>query len=195
MNADERKCPECAETIKKDANVCRFCGHRFRGGDPTDGPRNEAEQKVARNSKTGCAAAVVGIVFLVAFCSPDTPDDPGASQPTAAKKQAESEEDSLGVRSTQIMWVTRTKNGVESRLKDPDSANFKDVRFYSGGPSPAVCGQVNAKNSFGGYMGFRRFIGSGEEAVFLEDEVAANEFADAWNTLCVKADRDDVYLP
>jgi hypothetical protein len=27
---DRRPCPECAESIKADAKVCRFCGHRLR---------------------------------------------------------------------------------------------------------------------------------------------------------------------
>ncbi len=27
---DRRPCPECAESIKVDAKVCRFCGHRLR---------------------------------------------------------------------------------------------------------------------------------------------------------------------
>jgi hypothetical protein len=28
---DAKTCPQCAETVKLEAKVCRFCGHRFEG--------------------------------------------------------------------------------------------------------------------------------------------------------------------
>lgn len=40
---------------------------------------------------------------------------------------------------------------IKSNLKDPDSAT---INFYKGKP----CGQVNAKNSFGAYTGFKRIV-------------------------------------
>lgn len=58
----------------------------------------------------------------------------------------------------QIEWV---KEGVREELKDPDSAKFegivamKDVK--DGGIT--VCGFVNARNSFGGYVGKKPFFG------------------------------------
>ncbi|WP_440940009.1 hypothetical protein [Immundisolibacter sp.] len=53
-------------------------------------------------------------------------------------------------------------NAVTQGLRDPDSANFRNVETVTyttptGGRVPYVCGEVNAKNSFGGYVGFRRF--------------------------------------
>jgi hypothetical protein len=48
---------------------------------------------------------------------------------------------------------------VRSRLKDPDSAMFRDVRAVRKGDSPArVCGYVNSRNAFGGYVGFVPFV-------------------------------------
>lgn len=52
-----------------------------------------------------------------------------------------------------------------SALKDPASAQFRDVRAYASLANQAagersinrVCGQVNGKNSFGAYSGFQRF--------------------------------------
>lgn len=49
---------------------------------------------------------------------------------------------------------------VKNHLKDPNSAQFSNL--YEGhsvdGRRHEVCGAVNAKNSFGGYIGFRRFV-------------------------------------
>jgi hypothetical protein len=48
-------------------------------------------------------------------------------------------------------------------LKDPDSARFKDLYFKKDdsktgrGVNGYVCGLVNAKNSFGAYIGFHPF--------------------------------------
>ncbi|WP_367314451.1 zinc ribbon domain-containing protein [Burkholderia gladioli] len=29
MREDEKQCPQCAESVKYAAKVCRFCGHQF----------------------------------------------------------------------------------------------------------------------------------------------------------------------
>lgn len=45
---------------------------------------------------------------------------------------------------------------VRGHLNDPDSARFSDVEVIDKGR--LVCGQVNAKNAFGGYVGDRTFM-------------------------------------
>ena len=42
-------------------------------------------------------------------------------------------------------------------LKDPESAQFRNLRLSSGEGGEALCGEVNAKNAFGGYVGFTPF--------------------------------------
>lgn len=63
-------------------------------------------------------------------------------------------------------------------LKDPESAQFRNQK--------GLCGEVNAKNSFGGYAGFKRFIAGGENLVFLEDDkrLEAGAFQAAWDKFC-----------
>lgn len=55
-------------------------------------------------------------------------------------------------------WVTipELRGGLVRSLKDPQSAQFRSERL--GKNSGYLCGELNAKNEMGGYVGFRRFI-------------------------------------
>lgn len=50
---------------------------------------------------------------------------------------------------------------VLSGLKDPDSVKFRDVHFKATEVAGAwkMCGYLNAKNSYGAYVGYSRFYG------------------------------------
>lgn len=71
-----------------------------------------------------------------------------------------------------------TISSVKSSLKDPDSAQFQNVKGY--------CGEVNAKNSYGGYTGFKRFISVDGNTVIESDEDDPLEFALGWEAYCSK---------
>lgn len=71
---------------------------------------------------------------------------------------------------------------IASSLKDPESARFRNVFVSPRGR--AVCGEVNAKNSMGGYVGFKRFI-SAKDKSGIEDD--GTYFADThWTDRCLK---------
>lgn len=59
------------------------------------------------------------------------------------------------------------KISVLSSLKDPNSADFKDIRHV--GDGRALCGQVNSKNSYGGYSGFKSFVADAEGVYWVGD--------------------------
>ena len=46
-------------------------------------------------------------------------------------------------------------------LKDPQSAQFKNESILS--DKKTVCGEVNAKNTLGGYVGFKSYVSNGNE--------------------------------
>ena len=55
--------------------------------------------------------------------------------------------------------IANAKATVTSMLTDPSSAQFQGVRVIQrDGDRILVCGQVNARNQFGGYVGFRDFV-------------------------------------
>jgi hypothetical protein len=54
-----------------------------------------------------------------------------------------------------IKTEEQLKEIVQSTLKDPESARFKNITYLS---QRALCGEVNSKNSYGGYVGFKSFV-------------------------------------
>lgn len=46
------------------------------------------------------------------------------------------------------------KEFVSSQFKDPQSTQFQKITFKDG----VMCGEVNSKNGYGAYVGFKRFV-------------------------------------
>jgi len=54
--------------------------------------------------------------------------------------------------------VAEAKIKVKSLLRDPNSAEFQNIRIVINSKAEeSVCGEINARNAFGGYTGFRKF--------------------------------------
>lgn len=54
--------------------------------------------------------------------------------------------------------VERAKRQLVQSFKDPDSAKYRNIRTYrTGMGDQIVCGEVNGKNSFGAYVGYKPF--------------------------------------
>ena len=54
-------------------------------------------------------------------------------------------------------FVEEAKQNITAGLKDPNSVQFRKLHVAHEGAKPVLCGELNAKNSYGGYVGFRRF--------------------------------------
>jgi hypothetical protein len=76
--------------------------------------------------------------------------------------------------------IVRAKTAVTDELKDPESARFRGVQIVRG----SVCGEVNAKNSMGGYVGFKRFVAIAGVVVTFDDE--RSPFQSMWEAACLR---------
>lgn len=65
-------------------------------------------------------------------------------------------------------WVAipQARGPLQISLRDPSSAQFRNEHLAKTG---VLCGEVNAKNSMGAYVGFKRYIVEGQTAAYLED--------------------------
>ena len=73
--------------------------------------------------------------------------------------------------------IALVKNFVTDSFKDPESARFRHVKVRW----ENVCGEVNGKNSYGGYVGYKRFYAIDAVDVYLEGS-RFNE--DQWDRFC-----------
>ena len=61
----------------------------------------------------------------------------------------------------QNVAATAARTPLVSSLTDPQSVQFRNERAVT--RAGAICGEFNAKNKLGGYVGFRRFISDGKQ--------------------------------
>ncbi|HHR6503129.1 TPA: hypothetical protein ACS8CD_003703 [Providencia alcalifaciens] len=79
---------------------------------------------------------------------------------------------------SEMNHVSIAEKRLKENLKDPSSADFKDSRIGSNG---TVCGQVNSKNGFGSYTGYKKYIQVGS-LTMIDD--GSDDFKKQWVSYC-----------
>ena len=138
--------------------------------------------------------AVVVLAWVGSRMAPPSEPISAASASSPSTKQQESKapqtEKSISAaekKTQQEKWfgaetIVAAKRAVRASLKDPDSAQFKDVYAnYTDEFLVVACGRVNSKNSLGGYTGFKRFVSNGKSAIIE----GRDNVADAWAGACL----------
>lgn len=87
--------------------------------------------------------------------------------------------------------IAEMKAVVTHNFKDPNSAEFRGIKWFEnvhedGKVSNFACGQVNGKNSFGGFVGFRTFTGRFDGEMFVLHAIANNDTEWVISGLCPK---------
>lgn len=80
--------------------------------------------------------------------------------------------------------ILAARKRAEEHLRDPEAARYRNVRIYSSGSRIVLCGEINVKNGFGGYVGYSRFIASSRDAVLGTGD-GVIEVASEWGEVCV----------
>lgn len=116
------------------------------------------------------AMATVAVFGLLAACAPQQPRSIDSylaqyarSQPTAPMPQPThtvTVQPPRGRQSWEASAIPAAEAAVRDVMRDPDSTNFRNARVLAGDTPEQrlVCGEYNAKNAYGGYVGFQPYL-------------------------------------
>ncbi|MEC3911524.1 hypothetical protein U5A82_13945 [Sphingobium sp. CR2-8] len=154
MNADEKLCPACAETIKAAAILCKHCGTKLDVGADEAQPTSSAYHEALTQSGPPKWAIAVGLIAVAlvlvgVMVMRTTKLKSEHDAPIAAENEEKSKAEDVARR-----YVTKD-------FLDPKGAEFRGVSVLS----TCVTGEVNGKNPFGAYTGFVGFYYSVKDKV------------------------------
>lgn len=126
-------------------------------------------------------AILAGLAICVAIFANLEPKSANEGSSQVAVK-SEAKKDDTPVR-PDISVIVDAERYIRSQLKDPESAKFRNVdAYFTKDGDTVACGEVNAKNSFGAYEGYKWFIGTGNNVLFDGD--TEKKFVDVVKELC-----------
>lgn len=101
--------------------------------------------------------------------------------------KAEQEKARDNERAALLAKVDEFKASLTKGFKDPSSAQYRNVVAYGipgRGMISFMCGEINARNSYGAYVGYRRFLMIGIETSVIEDSKNPYVMNEMWPSTC-----------
>lgn len=77
------------------------------------------------------------------------------------------------------------REAVRSTLKDPESAQFRNEVVGEHEGMAVACGEFNAANSYGGKVGYQRYVMENHLSVLIEESTDPLIFETAWVGTCI----------
>jgi RNA polymerase subunit RPABC4/transcription elongation factor Spt4 len=159
-----RPCKECGAPVSDKADSCPQCGAK-------------------QPKKTSIITWIVlGVIILTVLIGVLGGNDESGSSNQEVGQSVDKDENKAGV---MLFYI---QNKIKQNAKDPDSVQFRNEKINNNTDVGAVaCGQYNAKNSFGAYVGYKGFVAVEKtQKTYFEDGPNKGEFAKYWNTYCVE---------
>ncbi|NDP40593.1 MAG: hypothetical protein GZ093_17965 [Rhodoferax sp.] len=88
------------------------------------------------------------------------------------------------LREPKVDYINRANATLIQNFKDPESVKFRNISL-SLVDVPIVCGEVNGKNSYGGYTGFKKYYATDTKDFGGVDD-GSGRFSTIWDRYCQK---------
>lgn len=118
--SDTRKCPFCAETIKADAVLCRFCGSRLEplpdsapAQESSDETHSTAPRSGGRHALTVILIIISAVIFVISTIGmivtiSDQPQKPNTNSPAAESYYSEPDTEEVRTAETEVTTAATT---------------------------------------------------------------------------------------
>ena len=152
MKISEKKCPRCAEAIKREALVCKHCGHQF---DPAQvQAQNKKDVKAAG---IGCLAIIVifGVIAIAGGGGGSTGNSSdAATEQSAAQKVADDRRKGFHCLSAWDGSLRGLVDSVKKSLRNPDSFQHVETKITPVDDKGyhMLLMEYRAQNGFGGMI-------------------------------------------
>lgn len=84
--------------------------------------------------------------------------------------------------------IEKLKESLVTDFKDPDSVKFRSLKLVDYKQSKVLCGELNGKNSYGAYVGYRPFAASLQRVLVLSNSSSTSEIEySVYREVCLKA--------
>ena len=165
MDEDTKTCPRCAETVRAQAQVCRFCGYDFIAGPaPTSKPQDDLNKP---RPKGGClkvmgysALAFVALIVLLAIIG-------SQQRPNPALTGTESTTSSNGGDSHSMKRIT-----AEEYARLYDGMSYSEAVSVIGEP-----GEETSRTDMAGYVtvaySWKNYDGSNAIVMFQNNKLVS----------------------
>jgi hypothetical protein len=78
-----------------------------------------------------------------------------------------------------------TRERLKERLRDPEGTHYREVVATVGDHGVAICGEINLRNGFGGFVGYQKFLANSQSLLLpSDDDLASVRITTSWPEYC-----------
>jgi hypothetical protein len=159
VDDDTKTCPRCAEAVRTQAKVCRYCGYDF--STPEAAAPGKKKSGFFKVAGWGCLGLIVLIVVLAAIGS----NAPRTNSPTAAEEPSSTASQTSG--SFSLKKIT-----AEEYAQLHDGMSYSEAASIIGDPGEEV-----SRSNVAGYVtvaySWKNYDGSNANVIFQNDRLVS----------------------
>lgn len=91
-----------------------------------------------------------------------------------------------------LLFVENAQKALIDNLNDPDSAKLRKLMYFNdvNNKMQILCGEINAKNRMGGYVGYRKFFIASNG----RSDIGGNDHSQYYDSYCSNREKNGLII-